>query len=88
LGFGLGFGADGAAARAGALPFIPRGRVDDATLERSAAFGPPALLLDRLDEYVRGGGSKFILRPMGPPAGMLDQLHQLADAVVPIFHRR
>src|SRR5207245_489776 len=35
-----------------------------------------------------GGGSKFILRPMGPPEGALDQLTQLATDVVPGFHRR
>jgi probable F420-dependent oxidoreductase len=81
-------GAEPAAARAAALPFIPRGRVDDATLDRCAAFGPPGLLVERLEEYVRAGGSKFILRPMGPPAETVDQLARLAAEVVPIFHAR
>src|SRR5256712_13340680 len=64
---------DPAAARAAAAPFIPRGRVDDATLTRCTAFGPPDLVRERLEQYVAGGGSKFILRPMGPPEGALDQ---------------
>ena len=79
---------DPAAARAAAAPFIPRGRVDDATLARCTAFGPPDLVRERLEQYVAGGGSKFILRPMGPPEGALDQLTQLATDVVPGFHRR
>jgi probable F420-dependent oxidoreductase len=81
------FAADTAAAGALAGPFIPRGRVDDATLELCTAFGPAALLRERLDEYVRGGASKFIVRPMCPPDRMLDQLAQLADDVVPAVHR-
>jgi alkanesulfonate monooxygenase SsuD/methylene tetrahydromethanopterin reductase-like flavin-dependent oxidoreductase (luciferase family) len=80
--------SDPAAARMLAEPFIPRGRVDDATLARCTAFGPPALVRERLEEYVAAGGSKFILRPMCPPERMLDQLDQLAADVVPAFHRR
>jgi probable F420-dependent oxidoreductase len=80
--------ADPVAARALAAPYVPRGRVDDATLERVTAFGPVALLLDRLDAYVRAGASKFILRPLGPPDGMLAQLQQVAEDVVPLFHAR
>jgi len=79
--------ADAASARALAGPFIPRGRVDDATLEACTAFGPPALLDERIREYVRGGASKFIVRPMCPADRMLDQLAQLADEVVPAIHR-
>ena len=77
---------DPAVARAMADPFIPRGRVDDATLARCTAFGPPARV-QRLEAYVAGGASKFILRPMCPPERMLDQLGQLATEVVPAFHR-
>ena len=78
---------DPAAARAAAMPWVPRGRVDDTTLTRCTAFGPAELLHERLDEYVAGGGSKFILRPMCSPDRMLDQLSRLADEVVPAFHR-
>jgi probable F420-dependent oxidoreductase len=82
------FAADPARARAAALPFIPRERANDATLEHCAAFGPPALLAERLEAYVRAGGSKFIARPMGPPAEVVDQLQRLAEEVVPLFHSR
>lgn len=79
---------DPAVARATALPFVPRGRGDDATLERCTAFGPASLVTERLEEYVRGGGSKFILRPMCPPDRMLEQIARLADEVIPAFHAR
>ena len=79
---------DPARARAIAAPFVPRGRVDDATLAACTAFGPPELLAERLEQYVAGGASKFIVRPMGPSERMLDQLARLADEVIPPFHRR
>ena len=84
----FGFAADRATARATAMPFIPRNRVDDATLEQCAAFGSPELLTERLEEYARGGASKFILRPMVSADRMLDQLARLAEEVVPRFHSR
>ena len=79
---------DPAHARALAAPFIPRNRVDDATLEACTAFGPPELVIERLEQYVKGGGSKFIARPMCPPDRVLDQLARLAADVVPVFHGR
>jgi probable F420-dependent oxidoreductase len=82
----FGFADDPAAALEAARPYIPRGRVDDATLARCTAFGPPEVLLQRLDEYIAGGGSKFIARPMCPPDRMLDQIEQLAAEVVPELH--
>jgi probable F420-dependent oxidoreductase len=82
------FASDTDAARRLAGPFIPRGRVDPDTLEACTAFGPPALLRERLEEYVAGGASKFIVRPMCPADRMLEQLARLADEVVPGFHRR
>jgi alkanesulfonate monooxygenase SsuD/methylene tetrahydromethanopterin reductase-like flavin-dependent oxidoreductase (luciferase family) len=82
------FGRDPAAARAAAEPYLPRGRADDATLAACTAFGPPDVLRERLEQYVRAGGSKFIARPIGPPAGMLDQVAQLAEEVVPALHAR
>lgn len=83
-----GFDRDPAAARARAAPYIPRGRVDDATLAACTAFGPPAVLVERLEQYVRAGGSKFVVRPMVPPEMLLDQLGELAAEVVPVFHAR
>ena len=69
-------------------PYIPRNRVDEATLAASTAFGPPEVLALKLEQYVNGGGSKFILRPLCPPEQMLDQLSRLAEEVIPAFHRR
>jgi probable F420-dependent oxidoreductase len=82
------FDADRAAATAMAAPFLPRGRADDATLAACAAFGPPEVLAERLEQYVRGGGSKFIARPMGPADRVLEQVQRLAEEIIPAFHRR
>jgi len=70
-----------------ANPYIPRNRVDEATLAASTAFGPPDVVARKLEEYVNGGGSKFILRPLCPPEQMLDQLSRLAEEVIPAFRR-
>ena len=80
--------ADRARARALAMPFVPRNRVDDATLEACTVFGPTDLVRERLDEYVRGGGSKFVLRSMCPPEHVVEQVARLAAEVVPGFHAR
>jgi hypothetical protein len=79
---------DAGAARAMAAPFIPRNRVDDTTLAACTAFGPPGLVHERLEQYIAGGASKFILRPMCPPDRMLDQLARLAADVVEPVHAR
>lgn len=71
-----------------AAPYIPRNRVDEATLAVSTAFGPPELTAKKIEEYVAGGGSKFILRPLCPPEQMLEQLQRLAEEVIPPFHSR
>jgi probable F420-dependent oxidoreductase len=76
------------AARAAAGPYLPRGRVDEATMVRCTAFGPAEVLVDRIEEYVKAGGSKFILRPLCPPTHMLEQLAAAAEHVVPFYHRR
>lgn len=76
------------AARALAEPFVPRGRVDEETLRRCTAFGPPAVLAERIEEYVRVGASKFIVRPLCPHERMLEQFSRIAEEVVPEFHRR
>jgi probable F420-dependent oxidoreductase len=79
---------DPARAHASAAPFVPRGRVDDATLAQCTAFGPADLIRERLEQYVAAGASKFILRPMCPADAMLDQLARLASDVVTDFHAR
>ena len=79
---------DPARAQATAAPFVPRNRIDDAALAQCTAFGPPSLVRERLEQYVAGGASKFILRPMCPADQMLDQLARLGAEVVPEFHAR
>ncbi|MGE3272998.1 MAG: LLM class flavin-dependent oxidoreductase [Chloroflexota bacterium] len=79
---------DPSVAEALARPHIPPGRANAETLARCTAFGPPALVRERLEEYVQAGGSKFVLRPMCPPEQMLAQLERLALEVIPDFQRR
>jgi alkanesulfonate monooxygenase SsuD/methylene tetrahydromethanopterin reductase-like flavin-dependent oxidoreductase (luciferase family) len=62
--------------------------VDDATMRQCTAFGPPDVVVDRIEQYVKGGASKFILRPLCPPDRMLEQLAIVAEQVAPEFHRR
>ncbi len=76
------------AAFAVAQPYLARGRVDDATMRQCTAFGPPEALIAKIEDYVKGGGSKFILRPLCPPARMLEQLAIAAERVVPEYHSR
>ncbi len=71
-----------------AHPYLPRGRVDDATMRQCTAFGPVEMLTTKIEEYVKGGGSKFIVRPLCPAERMLDQLAIVADRVAPEFHSR
>ena len=84
----FGLDADARRARAAAAPYIPKGRADEATLPACTAFGPPAVAHARLEEYVKAGASKFVLRPMSPPDRMLDQIAWLAAEVIPAFHSR
>ena len=71
-----------------AQPYVPRGRVDEATMRACTAFGQVDVLASRIEEYAKGGGSKFILRPLCPPERMLDQLALAAEQVIPEYHRR
>jgi probable F420-dependent oxidoreductase len=86
--FYIGIDRDEHAAWAAAEPYIPKGRVDEATLAACTAFGPAELVAAKIEEYIAAGASKFVLRPMCPPERVLDQLAQLADAVIPAFHGR
>jgi len=71
-----------------AEPYLQRGRVDEATLRECTAFGPTDVLVAKIEEYVKGGGSKFILRPLCPSDRMLDQLAIVAERVAPEYHSR
>ena len=77
-----------ATALALAQPYVPRGRVDEATMRQCTAFGPAGRLIEKVEEYVKAGASKFILRPLCPPDRMLDQLALVGEQVCPEFHRR
>jgi len=77
-----------AAALAMAQPYIPRGRVDESTMRQCTAFGPAGRLLEKVEEYVKAGASKFILRPLCPPDRMLEQLALVAEHVCPEYHHR
>jgi hypothetical protein len=57
-------------------------------MRQCTAFGPVDVLVSKIEEYVKGGASKFILRPLCPPAAMLDQLAIVAEQVAPEYHRR
>jgi hypothetical protein len=46
------------------------------------------VLASRIEEYVKGGGSKFILRPLCPPDHMLAQLAMASETVIPEYHQR
>ena len=79
---------DPAAARAMADPFIQRGRVDEATIRAVHRVRAGRVRAASTRGVRRGGASKFILRPLCPSERMLDQLAQLAEEVVPEYHRR
>jgi probable F420-dependent oxidoreductase len=86
--FYVGIDRDDHAARAAAEPYIPKGRVDETTLAACTAFGPAEIIAAKIEEYIAAGASKFVLRPMCPPERLLDQVAQLAEAVIPAFHSR
>jgi alkanesulfonate monooxygenase SsuD/methylene tetrahydromethanopterin reductase-like flavin-dependent oxidoreductase (luciferase family) len=70
------------------LDVLPRDRADEATLRAVTAVGPAEAVAAAIERYVRGGGTKFVLRPLAPPEAALDQVAELAEAVVPAFHAR
>ncbi|MBI3456595.1 MAG: TIGR03619 family F420-dependent LLM class oxidoreductase [Candidatus Rokubacteria bacterium] len=71
-----------------AEPYLPRARADEATLRAVTAVGPPEAVAAVIERFVACGGTKFVLRPAGLPAAMLEQLAQLAEEVIPRFHAR
>lgn len=56
--------------------------------QRYFAIGDAATILARIAQYVDGGISKFILRPMGSGDDMLAQTRQLIDQVLPLVATR
>jgi hypothetical protein len=45
-------------------------------------------VIAKVEEYVKAGASKFILRPLCPSERMLEQLALIAEHVAPEYHRR
>jgi probable F420-dependent oxidoreductase len=61
-----------------AAPFLLRRRAD-VPPEEFAALGTLDDCVSAIRRYVAAGASKFVLRPAGPTAALLDQLDALAD---------
>ena len=68
-----------------AAPHMLRRRLDLSYTEFSA-FGPSDRVSRLIDMYIEAGATKFVARPACPPSMMMDQLRQLADAVVTRYH--
>jgi probable F420-dependent oxidoreductase len=58
----------------------------DASPAGYAALGSAADCRDLVRRYVDAGVSKFVMRPVCPPAEIFAQLEQLTDEVLPAFH--
>ena len=76
---------DGEAALARVAPQMLRLR-PDAPPAGYAAIGTAAHCRDLIRRYIDAGASKFVLRPVCPPAETFVQLDRLAADVLPAFH--
>jgi len=61
-------------------------RREDVDLKEVAAFGPPDILIDLLDDYIRAGATKFTLRSACPPEMTFEQMNLLGKHIVPRYH--
>ncbi|HXG50837.1 MAG TPA: LLM class flavin-dependent oxidoreductase [candidate division Zixibacteria bacterium] len=57
----------------------------DAALGDYAALGPPERVREKLEEYVRAGATKFVMRPAGPKGSARDQIKTLAETILPVL---
>ena len=73
-------------ARQLAAPALRRFR-PDVDIERLSIFGTPDDCSARIDEYLRAGASKFVLRPACPPDQLSAQLDIIAREIAPRFDR-
>ncbi len=71
-------------ARALAAPALRRFR-PDVDVEQVSIFGTPDQCANRIDEYLRAGASKFVLRPSCPPEHLATQLELIAREIAPRF---
>ena len=70
-----------------ASPFMLRVR-SDAPPETYCGLGSIEDLASLIEDYVRHGATKFVLRAMGPPEQTLAQTERVAREIVPMFHNR
>ena len=53
----------------------------------TCAFGSPDDIIMRIEDYVRAGATKFVLRAACPPEETLAQIERLAREVIPAVHQ-
>jgi probable F420-dependent oxidoreductase len=58
-------------------------RRQDLAPSEYAALGTPETVRQRLDEYIKAGASKFVMRPFGPRESIHTQVEMLAKEVIP-----
>lgn len=61
-------------------------RREGVDLKEVAAFGPPDILINLLDDYINAGATKFTLRSACPPEMTFEQMKLLGKYIVPRYH--
>ena len=61
-------------------------RREDVDIKDVAAFGPPDILINLLDDYIKAGATKFTLRSACPPEMTFEQMTLLGKHIVPRYH--
>ena len=61
-------------------------RREDVDIKDVAAFGPPDILINLLDDYIKAGATKFTLRSACPPKMTFEQMSLLGKHIVPRYH--
>lgn len=67
-----------ARAKERAAPYLPRRRAD-VSADELAVLGTLDDCAAKIARYVAAGATKFVLRPIGPPSALFDQLDALAE---------
>ena len=67
-------------------PFITRAR-PDAHFTEYSALGTPHQVVQTIEQYLKAGASKFVMRPLCLPEHAIEQLELLGQEVLPRFHR-
>ena len=61
-------------------------RRKDVDLKDVTAFGPPDILIELLDSFIKAGATKFTLRSACPTEKTFDQMRLLGKDIVPRYH--